>query len=89
MDDPRSIRPEETRQWLHNIAAKALREAHNEQRRKDFRETLERVRRVSNLSQLIKLKRNNLTIELKTKELPRFKPYITITRRMVESDEEQ
>ncbi|MEH2034616.1 MAG: hypothetical protein V7K67_34315 [Nostoc sp.] len=28
-------------------------------------------------------------IELKTKELPRFKPHITITRRMVESDEEQ
>jgi len=85
----KTIRPEETRQWLHNIAAKALREAHNDQRRKDFRERLERVRRMSNLSQLIKLKRNGLTIELKTKELPHLKPHITITRRMVESDEEQ
>ncbi|MEH1824452.1 MAG: hypothetical protein V7L22_03635 [Nostoc sp.] len=52
------IKPEDTRQWLQNIARQALREAYNDQRRKDFRETLERVRRMSNLSQLIKLKRN-------------------------------
>ncbi|MEH2147629.1 hypothetical protein [Nostoc sp.] len=51
------IRPEETRQWLQSLAAQALREAHDDQRRKDFRETFERIKRMSNLTELLKQRR--------------------------------
>ncbi len=51
------IRTEETRLCNHCLAAQALREAHNDQRRKDFRETFERIKRMSNLTELLKQRR--------------------------------
>lgn len=43
----KEIKPEDTRKWLREIAYKALREYKNDKRREDFRQILERVRRLS------------------------------------------
>jgi len=41
------LEPHKTLPWLKAISAKALREAHAQERRKQFRDTLERIRRLS------------------------------------------
>lgn len=44
----RILTPGNTRPWLEYVAAKALKELARERRQKEFRQTLERVRRMRN-----------------------------------------
>ncbi|WP_190241037.1 hypothetical protein [Nostoc sp. 'Peltigera membranacea cyanobiont' 210A] len=41
------LEPKQTLPWLTRISDRALREAHTQERRKQFRDTLERIRRLS------------------------------------------
>ncbi|MHC5861698.1 hypothetical protein [Nostoc sp.] len=41
------LEPQQTLPWLKRISARALRKAELDRRRREFRETLERVRRLS------------------------------------------